>query len=56
MTELWDTYLGKLLSGSGTSLRERLVLPSIKLNRMESHCLQFVQLVPVFPHYDILEW
>ena len=60
--EPWGTCQRKLLTGSGTSLRERRLLQSTRLKGdMETQSLEFAQLVlvifgPVFPHYDVLEW
>ena len=62
MPEPWDSYQEKLLTGSGTSLRERSVLPST--NRKESDirhgdaefgvCPAVFSSCfgPVFPHCD----
>ena len=67
MPELWDTCGGELLTGSGTSPRERSVLQSTKLKgvgdlkRVLTSDMEMQSLVspdgfqscfgPVFPHY-----
>ena len=65
MPELWDTCQGKLLTGNGTSPRERSLLQSTKLKELDIRYKDAVFRVhpagflscfgPVFPHYDILE-
>ena len=66
MSESCDTCRGKLLTRSGTSQRERIVLQSTKLKGVDIRhgvgefgiCPAGFKpcFIPVFPHYDVMVW
>jgi hypothetical protein len=68
-SEPWNTYRGKLLTGSGTSSRERCLLQSTKFKEVgvwksyltsDTRCrvwslYSWSYFGPIFPHYNVLQ-